>query len=73
MLLFTVARTQMQAMQLSSLFLLPFVFLSGHVFPVDGMPKLFQLITLAIPAEASGLSLAALSRRTSSPSLPRDG
>ena len=50
MLLSTVAKTQMQAMQLSFLFLLPFVFLSGYVFPIDGMPKFFQLITLAIPA-----------------------
>ncbi len=50
MLLSTVARTQMQAMQLSFLFLLPFVFLSGYVFPIDGMPKVFQLVTYAIPA-----------------------
>jgi len=50
MLLSTVARTQMQAMQLSFLFLLPFVFLSGYVFPIDGMPRVFQLVTYAIPA-----------------------
>lgn len=50
MLLSTVAKTQMQAMQLSFLFLLPFVFLSGYVFPIDGMPKVFQLITYVIPA-----------------------
>ena len=40
----------MQAMQLSFLFLLPFVFLSGYVFPIDGMPRVFQLVTYAIPA-----------------------
>ena len=40
----------MQAMQLSFLFLLPFVFLSGYVFPIDGMPLFFQVITYAIPA-----------------------
>lgn len=50
MLLSTVAKTQMQAMQLSFLFLLPFVFLSGYVFPIAGMPKVFQLITYIIPA-----------------------
>ncbi len=50
MLLSTVAKTQMQAMQLSFLFLLPFVFLSGYVFPIDGMPRVFQLITYIIPA-----------------------
>ena len=50
MLVSTVAKTQMQAMQLSFLFLLPFVFLSGYVFPIDGMPKVFQLITFIIPA-----------------------
>ena len=50
MLLSTVAKTQMQAMQLSFLFLLPFVFLSGYVFPIAGMPKIFQVITYIIPA-----------------------
>ncbi len=50
MLLSTVAKTQMQAMQLSFLFLLPFVFLSGYVFPIDGMPRFFQLVTYLIPA-----------------------
>lgn len=50
MLLSTVAKTQMQAMQLSFLFLLPFVFLSGYVFPIDGMPRVFQLVTYVIPA-----------------------
>jgi ABC-2 type transport system permease protein len=50
MLLSTIAKTQMQAMQLSFLFLLPFVFLSGYVFPIDGMPRFFQLLTYVIPA-----------------------
>lgn len=50
MLLSTVAKTQMQAMQLSFLFLLPFVFLSGYVFPIDGMPRFFQVVTYLIPA-----------------------
>jgi ABC-2 type transport system permease protein len=51
MLLSTLAKTQMQAMQMSFFFLLPFVFLSGSVFPIDGMPKFFQVLTYAIPAK----------------------
>ncbi len=50
MLISTVAKTQMQAMQMSTFFLLPFVFLSGYVFPIDGMPKIFQYISRIIPA-----------------------
>jgi ABC-2 type transport system permease protein len=50
MLISTVARTQMQAMQMSTFFLLPFVFLSGYVFPIDGMPAIFQYISRLIPA-----------------------
>jgi ABC-2 type transport system permease protein len=50
MLISTVAATQMQAMQISTFFLLPFVFLSGYVFPIDGMPRIFQAISRLIPA-----------------------
>jgi ABC-2 type transport system permease protein len=50
MLVSTAAKTQMQAMQMSFFFMLPFVFLSGYVFPIDGMPRLFQLVTYLIPA-----------------------
>jgi ABC-2 type transport system permease protein len=50
MLVSTVAKTQMQAIQLSFFFMLPFVFLSGYVFPIDGMPRLFQLVTFLVPA-----------------------
>jgi ABC-2 type transport system permease protein len=45
----TVAKTQMQALQLSFLFMLPAVFLSGYVFPIDGMPWFFQLVTYLVP------------------------
>ena len=38
-------KTQMQAMQMSFFFLLPFVFLSGYVFPIDGMPTIFQYLS----------------------------
>ena len=51
MFISTVAKTQMQAMQMSTFVLLPFVFLSGYVFPIDGMPKIFQLLTHVIPAK----------------------
>ncbi|HEV8268937.1 MAG TPA: ABC transporter permease, partial [Thermoanaerobaculia bacterium] len=50
MLISTIAETQMQAMQMSVFFLLPFVFLSGYVFPIDGMPPLFRVLTYIIPA-----------------------
>jgi len=50
MVVSTVAKTQMQAMQISFFFMLPFVFLSGYVFPIDGMPKGFQYVTTLIPA-----------------------
>jgi ABC-2 type transport system permease protein len=46
----TIARTQMQATQMSFFVLLPFVFLSGFVFPIDGMPWIFQLVSRIIPA-----------------------
>ncbi len=49
-LLSTLAKTQLQAMQMSFMFLLPFVFLSGYVFPIDGMPKVFQYLSTIIPA-----------------------
>ena len=50
MLVSTAAKTQMQAIQLSFFFMLPFVFLSGYVFPIDGMPRFFQLVTFLVPA-----------------------
>jgi ABC-2 type transport system permease protein len=50
MLISTVAQTQMQATQMSIFFLLPFVFLSGYVFPIEGMPAIFRWISNVIPA-----------------------
>ena len=50
MLISTIAQTQMQASQMSMFFLLPFVFLSGFVFPLAGMPKIFQWISAIVPA-----------------------
>ena len=51
MLISTIAQTQMQATQMSMFFLLPFVFLSGYVFPIDGMPPIFRWISNVIPAK----------------------
>jgi ABC-2 type transport system permease protein len=51
MLISTIAQTQMQASQMSMFFLLPFVFLSGYVFPIDGMPVIFRWISNVIPAK----------------------
>lgn len=51
MLISTIAQTQLQATQMSFFFLLPFVFLSGYVFPIAGMPKFFQLLSNVIPAK----------------------
>ena len=46
----TVARTQLQAMQLAFLVMLPSVLLSGFVFPRAEMPAPIYLVTFAIPA-----------------------
>jgi ABC-2 type transport system permease protein len=46
----TLAKTQMQATQMSFFVMLPFVFLSGFVFPIDGMPRFFQVLSRVIPA-----------------------
>jgi ABC-2 type transport system permease protein len=49
-LISTVARTQMQAMQLSFFVLLPSVLLSGFMFPREAMPLLFYYIGDLVPA-----------------------
>lgn len=46
----TVARSQMQAMQISFFTLLPTILLSGFMFPFAGMPGWAQAIGSAIPA-----------------------
>jgi ABC-type multidrug transport system permease subunit len=46
----TIAKTQMQATQMSMFILLPFVFLSGYVFPIAGMPAFFRALSYVIPA-----------------------
>jgi ABC-2 type transport system permease protein len=48
-LISTAAKTQLQAMQLSFLVLLPSILLSGFIFPRESMPKIIQLLGSVIP------------------------
>jgi ABC-2 type transport system permease protein len=45
----TIARNQLQAMQLTFFFFLPSLLLSGFMFPFRGMPRWAQMIGEAIP------------------------
>ena len=45
----TVARNQMQAMQMTFFFFLPSILLSGFMFPFRGMPEWAQVVGQAIP------------------------
>lgn len=49
-LISTIAQTQMQASQMALTLMLPFVFLSGFIFPIGGMPLVFQWMTRVVPA-----------------------
>ena len=49
-LISTMSQTQMQASNMSMMLVMPFVFLSGYVFPIGGMPTIFQWLTRLIPA-----------------------
>ena len=46
----TMARSQMQAMQMSFFYILPSILLSGFMFPFAGMPGWAQVIGTAIPS-----------------------
>ncbi|MGB6687326.1 MAG: ABC transporter permease [Terracidiphilus sp.] len=46
----TKARTQAEALQLTMGTILPSVFLSGHIFLIENMPPIFQVISRIIPA-----------------------
>jgi len=48
-LISTIARTQLQAMQLSFFYMLPSILLSGFMFPFRGMPAWTQAIGTMIP------------------------
>jgi len=50
LLVSTLARTQQQAMMITTfVFMLPQIYLSGFVFPIQNMPKAFQLVTYVVP------------------------
>jgi ABC-2 type transport system permease protein len=46
----TNAQTQSQAQQMAQMFLLPSIFLSGYIFPFEGLPIVLQLIGRCLPA-----------------------
>jgi len=46
----TRAETQAQAQQMAQMFLLPSIFLSGYIFPFEGLPWLLQAIGEILPA-----------------------
>jgi ABC-2 type transport system permease protein len=50
LLISTRAQNQMQAMQMSMLFILPSVFFSGFIFPRETMPKFFYGVGALLPA-----------------------
>jgi ABC-2 type transport system permease protein len=49
LLISTVSETQQEAFLSMFLFLLPAIILSGFLYPVDTMPRFFQILTLANP------------------------
>jgi ABC-2 type transport system permease protein len=50
LLISTRAQNQIQALQMSMIFILPSVFFSGFIFPRETMPKIFYTIGAALPA-----------------------
>jgi ABC-2 type transport system permease protein len=46
----TTATTQAEAMQRSQMFLLPSIFLSGYIFPFEGLPFVLRMIGRVLPA-----------------------
>jgi ABC-2 type transport system permease protein len=49
LLISTMAQNQIQANQMSQMFLLPSILISGYMFPREAMPKVLQWIGLGIP------------------------
>ncbi len=50
LLVSTLARTQQQAMMIATfIFMMPQIYLSGFIFPIQNMPTVFQWATYAIP------------------------
>ena len=48
-LISTVSKTQQEAMMLTYFIMLPSIFLSGYLFPIDAMPLLLQYASKIIP------------------------
>jgi ABC-2 type transport system permease protein len=48
-LISTVSKTQQEAMLLTFFLLLPSIFLSGYLFPIEAMPRFLQLVSGLIP------------------------
>ena len=46
----TRAKTEMEAMQMAQMLVLPSIFLSGYIFPIKGMPVVLQVIGQVLPA-----------------------
>jgi len=46
----TIAKNQLQSMQMTVFVLIPSILLSGFMFPYEGMPKVAQFIAEALPA-----------------------
>jgi len=44
------AKTEMEAMQMAQMLVLPSIFLSGYIFPIKGMPFVLQAIGQVLPA-----------------------
>ncbi len=50
LLVSTLARTQQQAMMITAfVFMMPQIYLSGFVFPLQNMPRIFQIISTFVP------------------------
>jgi len=49
LLISTISRTQQEAFMASFLVIMPVILLSGFMFPISSMPKIFQYLTLANP------------------------
>jgi ABC-2 type transport system permease protein len=46
----TRTKTQAEAQQMAQMFLLPSIFLSGYIFPFEGLPKILQAVGEILPA-----------------------
>ncbi len=49
LLISTVAHSQQEAMMFTYFFLLPSIFLSGYVFPIEAMPQFLQFLSNLVP------------------------